>query len=298
MSYVRSLVSLVFGPLLLASGCASPVAFVTSEGGEDDFGEQGTPVRGSPTGDHRIILNGLPTSLFVTHRAALVDLAGGAFTPNAAAKSPLIQSDEGRLLLSYVMKCALGGGDALTVQHQGTSFVFDGGVGLAVNWKAGALSAPEKRWVSACLLAHSNAFGHKVPISLRGNHPALATTADEEAQYPVEEGAFYGDLFAAQAGAAPMFACSGLGLSDPCELASNEWLDERVCAQAAGEVSECGFYVPGDCYNFAAAAPGACATVDGDGYGACSDGAGAPVYEEIITVYLQHGAASSCGSGG
>jgi hypothetical protein len=294
MFYVRSLVSLVFSPILLVSGCSLPA-------GGEAIGEQEAPVSGSPNDAKRIILNGLPMSLFSTNRESLISLAGGSLTSHAAAKNRLIQSEEGRQLLGYVMKCALGWDDVLSASYQGSTYLFDGGVGLATNWKDRALTATEKRWVSACLLAHSNAFGEKVPLSLRGNHPALATTPEEIKNYPVEEGAFYGDLFQASGSAAPMFACSGLGSKDVCELESNEWLDVRVCAQGAGSVSQCGFYVPGDCYDFASASPGACSEIEGDGYGACGPTFGsesATSYDEVITVYLQRSAGSSCGSEG
>jgi hypothetical protein len=296
MSYARSLVSLVFGPILLASGCALSAPSDT-EGGGEELGEQGAPVSGSPD-NQRIILNGLPMSLFSTHRESLINLAGGSLTSHAAAKSQLIQSEEGRQLLGYIMKCALGWGDALSVSHQGSTYLIEGGVGLATNWKDGPLTASEKRWVSACLLAHANAFGNKVPLSLRGDHPALATTAEELEDFPVEEGAFYGDLFATAGSAAPMFACPGLGPKDACEAESNEWLDVRVCAQGAGSVSQCGFYIPGDCYNFEAAAPGACNEIDADGYADCraSMDLNAPAYAEVITVYLRRSAGSACGS--
>lgn len=293
MSYVPSLISLVFGSVLLASGCARPAPF---EGGEE-LGEQGAPVSGSPTDNQRIILNGLPTAFFEAYRTSLISLAGGSLTSHAAVKSGLIQSQDGRQLLGYIAKCALGWDDKLNVSYQGSTYHFEGGVGLASNWKDGALTASEKRWVSACLLAHANAFGIQVPLSLRGDHPALATTPEEVVQYPVEEGAFYGDLFE-ESGSAAMFACPGLGFKDACEAESNEWLDVRVCAMGAGSVSECGFYVPGDCYDFATPSPGACSEIEGDGYGACRPtmDPDEPAYAEVITVYLKRSEGSACGS--
>lgn len=292
MSYVRNLVSLVLGPILLASGCLAPLE------GDEEVGELGAPVSGSPTDSQRIILNGLPMSLFEAHRASLIQLVGGSLTSHAITKSGLLESAEGRQLFGYVIKCSLGWDDVLSVPYQGSTYLFEGGVGLALNWRDGALTAPEKRWLSACLLAHSNAFGIKVPLSLRGNHPALATTPEEVDQYPVEEGAFYGDLFTAPGIAASMFACPGLGFKDSCEVESNEWLDVRVCAAGAGTLSQCGFYVPGDCYNYAVASPGACSEIDADGYGACRPtmALDAPAYAEVITVYLRRSEGSPCGS--
>jgi hypothetical protein len=62
-----------------------------------------------------------------------------------------------------------------------------------------------QRWVSACLFARANAVGISVPISMRGPHPALDTTPQEVADYPLQEGAFWGNWFDGTG----MYACYG-----------------------------------------------------------------------------------------
>lgn len=304
MSYLRTLVSLFIGSILLGSaGCAASAGWEgdvgDGEGGEE-VASQEEEVSGSPT-SHRIVTNGLPASRLIQHREALIDLAERDLSPKSVAASPLIETDQGRELLGYVVKCALGWDETLVVPYYGKNFVFEGGVGLGEKWAGGGLSPSDQRWISACLLAHANAHGIEVPLSLRGHHPALATTLVEEEKYTVEEGAFYGNLLDASDIQAPMFACSGLAAHDTCELGSNTWLQARLCASAGGEVSTCGFTVPGDCYDFKAAAPVACEEADASGYSKChpmvvtSVGGSMPSgYEEVITVYLMQGVNTPC----
>lgn len=292
MLNVNAMVSLAFSSILFASGCAFPAA----PGAGEEVVDHEAQVSHSPTDAQRIISNGLPSALLVEHRASLISLGKAPLTQGALTQSPLIESDEGRQLLGYIMKCALRWEDKMHAKWDGVTYEIEGGVGLAANWKTGPLSPSEKRWVSACLLAHANALGEKVPLSLRGDHPNLAKNPGEEAEFPVEEAAFYGDLFDGSQSSPAMFACPGAGANDPCEAESNAWLDVRVCASGgSGTVSACGFYVPGNCYDFAAASPGACEDVDADGYGNCHGAAGSPVYEEVITVFLRRDSDSTCG---
>ena len=73
----------------------------------------------------------------------------------------------------------------------------DGGAGNAGNCDESC-----QRWVSACVLARTNAYGVHVEISMRApnNAPqaiknALATTSNELATYTLREGAYYGNIF-------------------------------------------------------------------------------------------------------
>lgn len=126
----------------------------------------------------------------------------------------------------------------------GTVHRFPGSLGLAPAWRDRGLSVTEQRWVSACIAAHVNHFGVSVPISVRGNHPALHPLAPEEAErFTLYEGGFFGNVFAPAVG---LFAC-----------ASGEPLEEfpvgalRVCTRpdpaATAETSVCGFGRAGRC---------------------------------------------------
>jgi hypothetical protein len=158
----------------------------------------------------------------------------------------LLATEEGRELLSYIVRCALAEGDALYATVEGVEYVFDGLIGLAPNWHEQAFSADEKGWMSACLLAHVNNFGLVVPISLRGAHPALAVTPEEIAGYTHAEGGFYGDLFREDQ---VMYACLGWDPQGEPEDQS-PFLPERVCAYSSEEIgglTECGFINVGPC---------------------------------------------------
>src|SRR5690606_28611369 len=96
-------------------------------------------------------------------------------------------SEEGRDLLSYVARCALPEGDALVAEHGGVTYEFPGLLDLAPAWEDRALTAGEARQVSACLIAHVNAYGVSVPISLR-SAGVLDATAEEMSEFPVYEG--------------------------------------------------------------------------------------------------------------
>src|SRR5690606_19645510 len=62
-------------------------------------------------------------------------------------------------------------------------------------WADRKLDKKGKGWVSACLFSRVSATGIAELISMRGDHRGLAVTPDEAADYTLQEGAFYGNLF-------------------------------------------------------------------------------------------------------
>jgi hypothetical protein len=113
------------------------------------------------------------------------------------------------------------------------------------------LTAEGQGWVSACLLSHVSEGEVSVTISLRGPHAQLATTADERAGWPIEEGAFYGNVFKPLDQPIEWFACRGEG------QAAGEFggLVDRDCAEpdpANPGRTLCGFTFAGDCGTFSA----------------------------------------------
>src|SRR5262249_51018705 len=105
-----------------------------------------------------------------------------------------------RKLTKYLSSCALDPVDHFDfswndgVEHDESDY---GGLSLAPQWKTRGLTADERAWVSACVVARVNKFGITVHISMRGSNPGLATTAQEETDYSHREGAFSGDIFGA-----------------------------------------------------------------------------------------------------
>ncbi len=92
--------------------------------------------------------------------------------------------------------------------------VGDGGVGDGgVGGGPGTCDESCQRWVSACVLARTNAYGAHVEISMRApaNAPqaiknALATSPPEVASFALREGAYYGNIF--ESAPTPL-VCSG-----------------------------------------------------------------------------------------
>jgi len=96
------------------------------------------------------------------------------------------------LFVEYLVSCALPAGAEVAVQGE----TFAGALGLAPEWAIGPCEGTCQRWVSACLLGRVNARGERVAISMRGPKPGLHPGVREIVDYPVEDGTFFGNLFA------------------------------------------------------------------------------------------------------
>jgi hypothetical protein len=202
-----------------------------------------------------------------------------------------------------------------------------GMIGLGINadgstwWQSGTCDESCQRWVSACVLARTNAYGVHVQISMRAptvtplNHElqyakiraALATSPDEVVTYSFREGAYYGNLFATTpidpatslpatypgtdgpatgpiASTPSFYACAGPDSNVP-------QITRRFCS-SQGDQSV--INVPGVCVSPVSAAnvPSVCDGIDGTGsiYGCfTSTDTTQPRthYDEVITVYLK-----------
>ncbi len=186
----------------------------------------------------------------------------------------LASTPDGRQVLKYIARCALPLGIDLIAEVNGQTYTFPGRLGLTPDWADHPLSASGRRWMTACLLAHTNYFGITVPISLRGETAALATSTGERDAYPVAEAAFFGDLFAD-----PPYTASCIA---PHQTGDSPYLDLRVCAEPDGDTSKCGFGLAGYCSWWTV-----CASAGSDGhYRDCRLDSSMPRVGEVITVYL------------
>lgn len=191
----------------------------------------------------------------------------------ALADPSLASTAAQRKQLQYLVRCALPADVTLYAEHNGTRFLFPGGLGLAPHWVDEAMSPREERWVSACLLAHVNYFGRSVLVSMRATPPpvpALAVSDDESQHFTIFEGGFFGNLFTPEPVA---YACAGA--RTPSQ-ASDPILHQRICTQASGEtiadstpVTACRFLLTGHCEDPASL------TVQGT------------TYTEVIFTYLR-----------
>ncbi len=141
---------------------------------------------------------------------------------------------DGEKVIRYLVECALDEGDQIVVQDATNTYVFDGDVGLAPEWRDFPCNASCQRWVSACLLARVNESGADVKIFVQGDHPSLGYGTDDE--YPHFEGTFFGNVFIE---ASPMHACRGSSTGTTAAIAQG-----RFCT--VGE-EHCGFTTYADC---------------------------------------------------
>ncbi|MRG90804.1 hypothetical protein [Polyangium spumosum] len=151
------------------------------------------------------ILNGLrPEALLAGGDLAKGPLSLDAMSSSARAaiEAPTAEGNRARLFLKYAVGCALGPGQGLSFTwtdglgrvHQED---YEGEVGLAPAWQEAPLDEAGQQWVSACLGARTNRYGRVVDISMRGSAEGLGAVDDaERKEFPYEEGAFWGNLFA------------------------------------------------------------------------------------------------------
>jgi hypothetical protein len=193
-------------------------------------------------------------------------------------------SESGRELLHYVAQCALDARDVLLVQTGTTKYLYPGLFGMVPEWEYREIDATEKEQISACLLAHVNAHGASVHISVRS--PGVIAVAPEESlSHPVYEGTFFGDLFGSTL---KPYACTGSVRDIAVQHAPDRLL--RSCADAT---PACQLDVVGRCRDV-------CDSYS-DKYGWQDCWAAGRRYAETVSVFLRDddadGANRTCDSG-
>jgi hypothetical protein len=243
---------------------------------------------------NRLAVNGIVSNRLVASSVAENPLAvgrtGSSLTVNPVS-DPLLSTTEGREYFSYIVGCAVPAGQVVEAVAGGEALSFQGSVGLAPDWEYRAMSASEKRWVSACLLSRVNAYGISVAISMRGEHAALATVAGETGAFGLVEGAFYGDVFTSTDEKMEMIACRGAAQA----AGETGGLVDRDCTElGANGLTKCGFTYAGDCLDFSPQTPSAyaCSFAWGGNYRDCHTRPTRALWEpgtsrsEVITTYV------------
>jgi hypothetical protein len=164
---------------------------------------------------------------------------------SAEGISDLLRTEESRVLLSLLAGCALASDESITATVDGFELEFFGETGLAPRWLRRPLERAERRWVSSCIFARLNIHAEMIPISMRGARHQLAAAPDERGAFPLQEGAFWGDMFAEPQ--IEWFACRG---SDLLTIPLPGGLVDRDCAKqdpAHPEITQCGMSFAGDC---------------------------------------------------
>jgi hypothetical protein len=275
---------------------------------------------------NRLASNRLASNRLASNRLASNRLASNRLASNGLANDKLastrlqansetadmLNTADGREVYSYIVSCALPEGTMIEADVPGAEdtappntiyscnkehCVFSGSVGLAEHWIDRRLDQKGQRWVTACLLARVNHYGVTEIISMRGVAPELSVSPEEAEQYSLQEGAFYGNLFADGDGPLDWNACRG---KDKAASPTNAGLELRACAEPDPNDpthTVCGFKYAGDCGSFAQLPERhACLTFDAeDGtYGDCiateenAHDAMSKLYREVITTYVKH----------
>ena len=194
------------------------------------------------------------------HAMTLNGLTAEALVANPGVPEAL-EDPDARMFLRYLTACALPAGARFEVVIDGRVQGFDGELGLAPEWAGpqGSCGPSCRGWVSACMMARVNAHGEHVPISIRGEHPALRADRLELRDFPTFEAAYFGDVFAP---AQELLSCTADGMPAP-----------RVCGEG-DSAGTCVIDTMGACQDVCAR------PARQRSYGICDD------RTEVVTVYL------------
>lgn len=263
---------------------------------------------------NRLATNRLATNRLATNRLATNRLATNSLSSTrletSLATAEILATPDGREVFAYLMSCALPEGMTIEADVPGAQnseppatpytcanehCVFPGALGLAEDWIDHPLDPTGQGWVSACIFARVNALDTAEAISLRGAHAGLEVSIDEAELFTLEEGAFFGNLFARDDSPIDWNVCLG------ADQASGETggLALRDCAEpdpADPTKTFCGFNFAGACRDFNPDFPSeyACSRYDAAAgfYTRChaSSGLGhwpaSPPYRQVITVFV------------
>jgi len=174
-----------------------------------------------------LVLNGLSLNGLSLNGLSLNGLSTDAFK-NWFNADPTLRNE----IMKYVVACGVPSGESRTYTHQGTTYTWQGSLGLAPSWASGnAATTVEEQVVSACMAAHANKFGIHVTVSmlgLNGAGNAIPYTSQELTNYGVREACFFGNLFDGSTGT--------FSANDGLSLASNE-STARVCGLSGSQCS-------------------------------------------------------------
>lgn len=169
--------------------------------------------------------------------------------------SALLATAESRTAVEYLVRCALPAGRSITKHApDGVAHQFAGLIGVAPGWETGSCDDTCQEWISACMLAHVNTAGERLPLWVvadERSQPQIGWGLDPA--FPNQEGAYFGNLFRSPP---VMHYCAGrdfdanpvpgrIGWDDDEHPYLNPWGDHAACARhcepAAGALGESGF---------------------------------------------------------
>lgn len=229
-----------FGSLLVAmsiavAGCAGEPAHVpeAERAAENATLDNGFTLNGLIT--NGIITNGLITNGLITNGLITNGIITNGLQTEEFHAWFEHDADFSDMVMRYVVRCAVPAGESRSYVSESGSRNWEGSLGLAPQWSAGApIPVAEQQLVSACLAAHANKTGTVVTVSLRGYHASgepIATTSAERDEYRQVEGCFFGNLFSGDGVHAGFDRRSPLARKGNCS--------PRVCAANDGSAGDC-----------------------------------------------------------
>ncbi|HEX3697151.1 MAG TPA: hypothetical protein VH374_17380 [Polyangia bacterium] len=222
--------------------------------------------------ENALTANALTANALTANALTANALTANALTANALTANALtangLKDPLARMFLKYAVSCALPVDETVTITVDHQQYSYPGQLGLAPQWgeRHGSCDGECQRWVSACMLARVDAAGVEREISVRGDIAALKPQPRELRDYPVREGAYFGNLFV---DGQPRFLCVNPGSKE----------DQRVCGDS---LKDCPMTVVGSCDD----------VCDNGAFRSFADcqtaahGHNAPTYHETVTVFL------------
>jgi hypothetical protein len=143
-------------------------------------------------------INGLATMNGLSTINGLSVMNGLSTINGLSTMNGLMTTSSGRMTVSYLMKCALAAGTTLVKKDQyGTSYTYQGGLGLGTTWRDGTCDKDCQERVSACMLAHVNTAGVHIPLWVVSMDSSVGWSLSPS--YPHQEGSFFGNIMLAGA---------------------------------------------------------------------------------------------------
>jgi hypothetical protein len=173
-SWLRSFrgvgVSVMF--VLGACGPGLPDQGAEPAGAERATREQAIRIPNSLT-TQALVLNSLTTNYTANGLLGTSSLNQLFYPPGDSYINTQLRDPNARVLMNYLVGCALKTGQNLKWTNPATNQqeYWYGSMGLCPEWQTSVPSLGCLERVSACLLARNNAFGVRVELSARGEHP-------------------------------------------------------------------------------------------------------------------------------
>ncbi|WP_224245743.1 hypothetical protein [Hyalangium gracile] len=212
--------------LLVLGGCGQALP---GEGGDEtgmEWETQEAAIRiPNSLSTQALTLNALTTNPTANQMMGTSSLTSLFLPPGNPYINTQLKDPNAQQLMKYVVSCALKTGQDLkwTNPLTGLQDVWPGSLGLCPEWATQAPSPGCLERVSSCLLARNNAFGLRVELSVRGEHPTNLSA------YPLEA--------VARPSAYDPDTSSRLASISECELATLG--AARNCGWAVDSIGSC-----------------------------------------------------------